>query len=307
MSNKSIQDVIVNIYHFCIPENVRKKAKPLLNRHILCENKALYNDIKASVKRGEMLDYDIETRYVLKNGLHCIPYQYIEEYSDMKVDVLYDNEEMKHYVIHNGRRLFYPRNYSVNKIIESYRQITGEQDVRSPHYYWNSQNMPKMGDVLVDVGSAEGIVALDYVEEMSKVYIIECEEMWIDALRATFKPYKEKVEIIPFLCGEELENERVITLDTLLSSVESPIVIKMDIEGGEMSALRGAESILKRADTKISVTTYHTNEAAKEIYEYLSQQGYRCNFSNGYMLFIYDYNTKFPYFRRGVLCASRSE
>lgn len=86
--------------------------------------------------------------------------------------------------------------------------------------------MPKMGDVLVDVGSAEGIVALDYVEEMSKVYIIECEEMWIDSLRASFKSYKEKDEIIPFLCGEELENERVITVDTLLSSVESPIVIK---------------------------------------------------------------------------------
>ena len=133
----------------------------------------------------------------------------------MNVEVLYDEEEMKHYIIHNGKRLYYPRNFSMDIIIESYRQIMREQDVRSPHFYWNSLNKPVRGDIFVDVGAAEGIVALDYVEEMSKVYIIECEERWIDALRATFKPYKEKVEIIPFLCGEHIENGKVIGVLTL--------------------------------------------------------------------------------------------
>lgn len=36
----------------------------------------------------------------------------------MNVDVFYDEEEMKHYVKHNGKRLFYPRDYSVDRITD---------------------------------------------------------------------------------------------------------------------------------------------------------------------------------------------
>lgn len=312
MLNQNILDIIVKVYHFFIPIEVRKKMKPMLNRYvlryILCENRALYRDIKASKKRGDMVGYEKECNYIQKYGLHCVPYSFIEEYLYMNVDVLYDDEEMKHYVMHNGKRLFYPRDYSVDRIIELYRQVRYEQDVRSPHFYWNSLNKPVQGDIFVDVGAAEGLVALDYIQEMSKVYIIECEERWVDALRATFKPYKEKAIIIPALCGEHVESRQsAITLDYLLGSETSPIVIKMDIEGGELKALRGASMVLKRSNTKLAVTTYHTNDAAKELYEYLDLLGYKCEWSNGYMLFVYDHNTKYPYFRRGILCASRIE
>lgn len=305
MLSQNIQDIIVKIYHFFIPVNVRKKMKPMLNRYILCENRALYRDIKASKKRGDMVDYEKECNYIQKNGLHCIPYSFTEEYLNMNVDVFYDEEEMKHYVMHNGKRLYYPRDYKVNRIIELYRQVRYEQDVRSPHFYWNSLNKPAQGDIFVDVGAAEGLVALDYIEDMNKVYIIECEERWVDALRATFKPYKEKVIITPALCGEHAESGKVITLDYLLSAETSPIVIKMDIEGGELKALKGGNMVLKRMNTKLAVTTYHTNDAAKELYGYLDSLGYKCEYSNGYMLFIYDHDTKYPYFRRGILCASK--
>ncbi len=162
----------------------------------------------------------------------------------MNVDVFYDEEEMKHHVIHNGKRLYYPRDYRVNRIIDLYRQVRYEQDARSPHFYWNPLNKPALGDIFVDVGAAEGLVALDYIEDMNKVYIIECEERWIDALRATFKPYKEKAIIIPALCGEHVESGKVITLDYLLSYETSPIVIKIDIEGAELKALRGVYSLI---------------------------------------------------------------
>lgn len=306
MLNQNVLDIIVKIYHLLIPAEIRKKMKPMLNRYILCENRALYRNIKASKKRGDMVDYAKECNYVLKNGLHCVPYSFIEKYLDMNVDVFYDDEEMKHYVMHNGKRLYYPRDYRVNRIIDLYRQVRYEQDVRSPHFYWNPLNKPARGDIFVDVGAAEGLVALDYIEDMNKVYIIECEERWIDALRATFKPYKEKAIIIPALCGDHVESGKVITLDYLLSYETSPIVIKMDIEGAELKALKGANMILKKINTKLAITTYHTNDAAKELYEYLDSLGYKCEWSNGYMLFIYDHSTKYPYFRRGVLCASRN-
>lgn len=62
MLNQNILDIIVKVYHFFIPIEVRKKMKPMLNRyvlrHILCENRALYRDIKASKKRGDIVGYE---------------------------------------------------------------------------------------------------------------------------------------------------------------------------------------------------------------------------------------------------------
>ena len=58
MLNQNILDIIVKVYHFFIPIEVRKKMKPMLNRYILCENRALYRDIKASKKRGDMVGYE---------------------------------------------------------------------------------------------------------------------------------------------------------------------------------------------------------------------------------------------------------
>jgi 16S rRNA A1518/A1519 N6-dimethyltransferase RsmA/KsgA/DIM1 with predicted DNA glycosylase/AP lyase activity len=65
------------------------------------------------------------------------------------------------------------------------------------------------GDIVVDVGAAEGNFALSVVEKANKVYIIEGNAAWCDALRQTFLPYKEKVEIIQKFLSDVADDDHV--------------------------------------------------------------------------------------------------
>jgi FkbM family methyltransferase len=61
---------------------------------------------------------------------------------------------------------------------------------------------------------------------------------------------------------------QVVTLDILLP--EEPVTfIKLDIEGWEMNALRGAESIIRKNRPKIAVAVYHSAKDFREIPQYL--------------------------------------
>ncbi len=52
------------------------------------------------------------------------------------------------------------------------------------------------GDVLVDVGTAEGIFSIDKMDKIKKLYVIETDAEWIEALKCTFSNYIDKVIII---------------------------------------------------------------------------------------------------------------
>ena len=68
---------------------------------------------------------------------------------------------------------------------------------------------------------------------------------------------------------------RVTTLDSL--NLEKVTFIKMDIEGAELNALKGAEKILLRDKPKLAVCIYHSNGDMLRIAEYLHAlvPGYR--------------------------------
>ena len=70
-----------------------------------------------------------------------------------------------------------------------------EQDQRSAHHYFNN-NKDVTGKVFVDVGCAEGYSSLEIIEEAKHVYLFEQNESWLEAIRATFEPWKDKVTIV---------------------------------------------------------------------------------------------------------------
>lgn len=86
-----------------------------------------------------------------------------------------------------------------------------EQDLRSPHHYLDSIEEVK-GKIFVDVGSAEGFTSLEVIEKASHIYLFEQDKLWIEALNATFGPWKEKVSIIPKFVGNN-NSEQETTLD----------------------------------------------------------------------------------------------
>ena len=76
-----------------------------------------------------------------------------------------------------------------------YRGLLIEQDKRSAHRYVDSYEELK-GKTLLDIGAAEAIFTLDTIECIDHAYLFECDESWIEALEATFAPYKEKITIV---------------------------------------------------------------------------------------------------------------
>ena len=66
---------------------------------------------------------------------------------------------------------------------------------------------------------------------------------------------------------ESASSIRVQTIDSL--ALEKVTFIKMDIEGAELNALRGAEKTILRDKPKLAVCIYHSNEDMLRIAEYI--------------------------------------
>lgn len=67
------------------------------------------------------------------------------------------------------------------------------------------------------------------------------------------------------------------TLDSIVSEHGEPDLVKMDIEGAEIEALKGAEKVLEEVRPKFSIATYHRRDGEKtfrQVEEILEQHGY---------------------------------
>ncbi len=69
----------------------------------------------------------------------------------------------------------------------------------------------------------------------------------------------------------------VTSLDDLLSGEQSPIYIKLDVEGVEMASLRGAAQVTIRCRPVWAIAVYHMPRDLLEVFHWLEsmQQGYR--------------------------------
>ena len=75
-------------------------------------------------------------RYIHRHGYRNHLYEFREEYEAMRVEVRQDAGRNLPYVINRqGRRLYFKRGTSVDKIERMYRALVMEQDPRSPHHY----------------------------------------------------------------------------------------------------------------------------------------------------------------------------
>lgn len=271
----------------------------------------MYYDVHSK----ESEQYKEELDFIAKNGLSIFPYRKTKTLPYAETG--FDNGLSMPWVLHNNKKLYFPSSFSKEQaeftyknFIENENILGGNYRTKSPHQYQSETFKIEDGDVLVDVGCAEGLVALDAIEKVKKVYLIESDLKWIDALSATFAPYKDKVVIVNKLIADSDDSvKNTITLSSLLKEEkDSSIFIKMDIEGYETVVIRSSMDFLQNNNSiKLACCTYHKAGDEDSLKNMFESYGYKTEFSDGYMLFWYDYSIKPPYFRKGVIRAWKQQ
>lgn len=213
------------------------------------------------------------------------------------------------YVLHNGKKLFFPTSTTEDEVRTAYLNyintegLTGEGILRkSPHSYVDANFKPEKGDIILDIGSAEAIFSLNYIDDVSQVYIFEALKKWAKPLRRTFFPYKDKVTIINKLVASRTSGNFIHLDDAIPKKESSTFFMKMDIEGSELNVLAASETFLKANKIKLACCTYHRQDDAKNINDYLTKLGFRTSFTDGYMLPPHN-GIHFPYFRKAMIHA----
>lgn len=220
--------------------------------------------------------------YIGKNQkIRVFNYDFFDDYMEQPVELYVDEDCQMLCTPYQGRNMYFPRSWDEEKAVQYFRSLLAEQDVRSPHCYRHNGYGVREGDVVADVGAAEGIFTLDVIDIAGKVYLIEADEEWLEALQQTFRNDRDKVQIIYGFADCVAEGDRV-TLDSLFS--EEINYIKMDIEGYEKPALQGAERILTDCkDLRCAICAYHCHGDEEWIQSFLQGCGFVTDVSEGYM------------------------
>lgn len=132
---------------------------------------------------------------------------------------------------------------------------------------------------VVDVGAAEGRYTIPLLARTSVARVLACEPTERrEGLRANLRlnglDGDTRLEILPYFIGASDDGATARTLDSLLPKIDFPCLVKMDIEGAEALALRGAAGLLAREGVSWIIET-HSPELEWECLEILEAAGYR--------------------------------
>lgn len=208
------------------------------------------------------------------------------ESSRQRYSVYRDNENHP-YIIFESKRMYFPDTFLFGEAdgIQYVDDVLYEQKEKSPHLYLRNKNDIREGSVIVDAGTCEGNFALRYIEKAAKVYLIEPNNVWMQALMRTFRPYRNKVVFCSKFVGKH-DSVDTISIDSLVD--ENVDFMKMDIEGAEVDALTGAKKTLEKSTAKCAICSYHKWNDEKKIRNLLEEYGYMTSTSQGYMFFLHD-------------------
>jgi len=255
---------------------------------------------------GSMESEEAEVaKYVKENGLEVIPYDFTKKYDYRSIKVIRDKDGYP-YTMHKGKKL-YGRKDDTNDFFAHYYSYTMmEQDKESPHcYVANESRIPRDGCIIAELGAAEGMFALDYIERAKKVYLFESSPKWQEPLRRTFAPWSAKIKIVPYFVGAGGDKNNTIQLDDYFRDKDITIV-KADIERAEVAMLHGGVETFSNKIKQAYICTYHNYDHPMLIEKYLREHGFKTEFNKRYML-MHDWPSDFDknMLRRGVIYAEK--
>lgn len=295
-----------SIYRTIIPADLRQK---LFDKRILKQEQKLIQELTSYFDSGKCplppKEVKEVSEYLKTKGLHVFPNSYSDKYFSMKIDVHHDPAYDLYYVLHQNKKLYFKRNWSVELIRSKYAFLLNEQDEQSPHCYLSKDFTIDDNSILADVGVAEGIFVLPYIEKIKHAYLFETDPEWLEALNATFASYKDKITIVHKFVANK-DDEKHIRLDTFFKD-RAVDFIKVDVDGAEQELLNGAVTVLKKIQNlKVAICTYHKQNDEKDFTSLLQSYGFKTSVTPNFVLFYIEGEFKPPYLRRGLIRAVKS-
>lgn len=294
-----MNEFLFPIYRVLVPKPIRTVLlKKSLRKKILAHFSAL--------PAGEVNDEQQEVvKFLETNEIRIFPYPFNDNYDAGNIEVFKDASNGLKYVLQDGKRLYFKRRWSEDRIRRAYSDLTREQDPDSPHRYLTDSFTIGSNDVLADIGAAEANFTLAVIEKIKKAYLFEYDREWAEALKATFAPWKDKVEIINKYVSDH-DDESHIRFDTFYKMNNDLTFLKIDVDGAESIVLDSCNEVFKLpVPFKVALCTYHKNNDEKDFTVLLKNHGFNVTPSKGYMIHFYDKKMKAPYLRRGLIRAIR--
>ncbi len=274
------------------PKNLKERRLKVLAYFDQQDHKSLAPEILEGIK------------YLRSHKFASFPFRWTQKYDTFLPEVHKDPLNNHYFVVFENKRMYFPKGYNETKAIWSYRSILKEQDAESPHLYLNKEFDVEQDSIVIDAGVAEGNFALSVVERAKKLFLIECESEWVEALRLTFEPWKEKVVIVQKFMSD-IEGDDTVSIDSLVSPLKGEkYFVKLDIEGFEQKALAGMKNLVASGNPlKLDVCTYHQPEAFDEISALVENYGFRWDVTKGFVLFFQP--GEVPSFRKVLIRAEK--
>jgi hypothetical protein len=256
--------------------------------------------------KSEPIEVQEGVKFLRCHKFTPLPFKWILKYETLLPDIFRDETHQRFYVIFQGKKLYFPKHFTKMMVVWGTRSILKEQDPSSPHLYLTHNFQVEDNSIVVDAGVAEGNFALSIVEKAKKLYLIECDPNWVETLKITFAPWKEKVVFVEKYLSD-INNESNINIDSLVQpDINEKYFIKMDIEGFEKKALAGMKTLINTCpNIKMNICTYHHPDDLIQIEKIISDYGFTWEVSNGYILFFHP--NEEPKFRKALIRAEKTK
>ncbi len=241
--------------------------------------------------------------WLKNNSLTYFNYEWFHDIDALGNINIEMDEEGRFFVLYRNHRMYFKKNWTKDRIKEYLINLLPEQDERSPHLYFAKGEMKDAYNIVVDAGVAEGIFALMLLDRTRKIYLIEPDEEWVEALKITFKDYMDKVVIVNKFLGN-FDSERMCSLKNIVLENGMIDLVKLDIEGAELDALTGIgfEQLASIKEYIICVYHYQNEEGdVKTFFEKQKEFRYISKIREGYIYFLHDKQQVYPYLRHGVI------
>jgi hypothetical protein len=131
----------------------------------------------------------------------------------------------------------------------------------------------------MDVGASEGMYTLYFLAKTpaERVFAFEPSADGLQQLETNLAlnglDRDPRLAIVPKRVGSSV-NEEQATLDSLAERIHQPCLVKVDIDGGEVTLLEGARTLLHSSETRWIIEV-HSNALQKKCLEILRAANYR--------------------------------